>query len=171
MCVYTHRHTHTLCSKSPLSALDTKPRNVFLCVLHSPFLQSANFPMSLAHLRNACPGLPWWLSGKEATCQSRRHKFDHWWRKIPYTVEQLILRTTILSLSSRVQEPRHQAHQLQLLKTMPPEPMLRSRRSHCNEKHTYHNQRAALLAPTREKACAATKIEHGRVNKIILKLY
>ena len=25
----------------------------------------------------------WWLSGKESTCQSRRHRFDPWVRKIP----------------------------------------------------------------------------------------
>ena len=28
-------------------------------------------------------GLPWWLSGKEFTCQFRRHEFDPWSRKIP----------------------------------------------------------------------------------------
>ena len=31
-------------------------------------------------------GLPWWLSGKESTCQRRRHKrhgFDPWMGKIP----------------------------------------------------------------------------------------
>ena len=29
-------------------------------------------------------GLPWWLSGKESTCQCRRHGFDPWVRKIPW---------------------------------------------------------------------------------------
>ena len=32
-------------------------------------------------------GLPWWLSGKESTCQCRRcrrHKFNHWLRMIPW---------------------------------------------------------------------------------------
>ena len=31
-------------------------------------------------------GLPWWLSGQESTCQSRRcrkPRFDSWVRKIP----------------------------------------------------------------------------------------
>ena len=28
-------------------------------------------------------GLPWWLSGKESTCQCRRHRFDSWVRNIP----------------------------------------------------------------------------------------
>ena len=34
-------------------------------------------------------GLCWWLSGKESTCQWRRHGFDPWSRKIPHTMEQL----------------------------------------------------------------------------------
>ena len=29
-------------------------------------------------------GPPWWLSGKESTCQCRRHGFDLWVRKIPW---------------------------------------------------------------------------------------
>ena len=29
-------------------------------------------------------GLPWWLSGKEHTCQCRRFRFDPWVRKIPW---------------------------------------------------------------------------------------
>ena len=32
--------------------------------------------------------LPWWLSGKESTCQCRRHGFDPWSGKIPYAAEQ-----------------------------------------------------------------------------------
>ena len=30
-------------------------------------------------------GLPWWLSGKEPTCQCRRHGFNPWVRKIRWT--------------------------------------------------------------------------------------
>ena len=33
--------------------------------------------------------LPWWLSGKQSTCQYRRHRFDPWSMKIPHTAEQL----------------------------------------------------------------------------------
>ena len=29
-------------------------------------------------------GLPWWLSGKEHTCQCRRFRFDPWVKKIPW---------------------------------------------------------------------------------------
>ena len=34
-------------------------------------------------------GLPWWLSGKEAMCQSRRHVLNPWPGKNPHTTEQL----------------------------------------------------------------------------------
>ena len=30
------------------------------------------------------PGLPWWLSGKESTCQCRRRGFDPWSGEIPW---------------------------------------------------------------------------------------
>jgi len=30
------------------------------------------------------PILPWWLSGKEFTCQCRRRRFEPWVRKIPW---------------------------------------------------------------------------------------
>ena len=34
-------------------------------------------------------GLPWWLSGKESTCQCRRHRFDPGSEKIPHAMERL----------------------------------------------------------------------------------
>ena len=39
-------------------------------------------------------GLPWWLSGKESTCQSRRCRFDPWSEKIAHAAEQLSPSTT-----------------------------------------------------------------------------
>ena len=36
--------------------------------------------------------------GAKATCQSRSHRFDLWWRKLPYAVEQLLLGTTTTEL-------------------------------------------------------------------------
>ena len=32
-------------------------------------------------------GFPWWLSGKESSCQCRRHGFDSWVGKIPWRVK------------------------------------------------------------------------------------
>ena len=34
-------------------------------------------------------GVPWWLSGKESTCQCRRHGSDPWSGKITHATEQL----------------------------------------------------------------------------------
>ena len=39
-------------------------------------------------------GLAWWLSGKEPTCQHRRHGYDPWSGKIPQATQQLSPRTT-----------------------------------------------------------------------------
>ena len=33
---------------------------------------------------NLCVWLPWWLDGKESTCQCRRCGFDSWVRTIPW---------------------------------------------------------------------------------------
>ena len=41
-------------------------------------------------------GLPWWLSGKESSCQGRRHGFDPWSGEIPHALEQLSQRTTAI---------------------------------------------------------------------------
>ena len=30
-----------------------------------------------------------WLSGKESACQCKRHRFDHWWGKISYSMVQV----------------------------------------------------------------------------------
>ena len=41
--------------------------------------------------RDETLGLPWWLSGKESSCQRRRHGFDPWSGKIPHARGQLSL--------------------------------------------------------------------------------
>ena len=46
-------------------------------------------------LKNSKRELPWWLSGKESTCQCRRHRLDPRSRKIPHASEQLSPCTTI----------------------------------------------------------------------------
>ena len=60
--------------------------------------------------RGSVGGLLWWLSGKEPTCQCRRHGLNPWSEKIPYATEQLSLCTTAI-------EPvlSYWAHELQLL--------------------------------------------------------
>ena len=54
--------------------------------------------LALTHPIESCLGLPWWLSGKESTCQCRRHGFDPWSSKIPYTSEQLSPCATAIEL-------------------------------------------------------------------------
>ena len=52
------------------------------------FLIVLPFRLNLKRTHGA-GGLPWWLSGKESTCQCRRHWFDPWAGKIPHAAEQL----------------------------------------------------------------------------------
>ena len=59
-----------------------------------------------------CSGLPTWLSGKESTCQCRRHGFDPWSGKIPCTAKQLNLHTpttepVLSSPGAALTEPTH----------------------------------------------------------------
>ena len=61
----------------------------------------------------------------------------------------------LLSLHSR-------ACELQLLKPVRLEPMLRNKSSHCNEKPANHNQEKLPLAATRESPRAATKTQRSQ---------
>ena len=44
------------------------------------------------------PGLPWWRSGLESSCQCRTHGFEPWSGKIPHVAEQLSPCTTTTEL-------------------------------------------------------------------------
>ena len=57
-------------------------------------------------------GLPQWLSGKEPTCQCRRHRFELWSRRMPHPAEQPNLCTTTAEPGSH----SCWAHVLQILK-------------------------------------------------------
>ena len=48
----------------------------------------------LSHKKEWSNGLPWWLGGKESTCQCRRHWFHPWSKRIPHAMEQLRLCAT-----------------------------------------------------------------------------
>ena len=50
------------------------------CIQNNTLSRTCQDQISLQHQG----GLPWWLSGKESTCQCRRHEFDPWVRKIPW---------------------------------------------------------------------------------------
>ena len=64
---------------------------------------------------------PWWLSGKESSCQSRGQGFDPWSRKIPHAGGHL-------SPCTKTTEPMHL------------DPVLCNKRSHCSEKPKLHNK-------------------------------
>ena len=53
-----------------------------------PF-EKRNKPCCLLKIVSAIYGLPWWLSGKEPTCQCRRRRFHPWVRKIPWKSDWL----------------------------------------------------------------------------------
>ena len=55
-------------------------------------------------LKVTAMGFPWWLSGKESTCQCRKHGFEPRSRRIPHAAEQLSPCPTLLSLSARARE-------------------------------------------------------------------
>ena len=74
--------------------------------------------------------LPWWLSGKESTCQCRGHWFNPWSRKILRAVQQQHPCTP----AAEPAHCNHRAHVLQLPKPGCLEPALCKKRSHSNEK-------------------------------------
>ena len=82
------------------------------------------------------------------SCQCREHEFDPWSGEISHTVEQLSPCTTTTKLM------------LQLLKPASLKPVLRSKRSHCNEKPMHCNEEQPRLATMRESLHIATKTQH-----------
>lgn len=56
------------------------------------------------------PGLPWWRSGEESTCQLRRHSFHPWSWKIPHAAEHRApCIATTAPASCNYQSPRPQS--------------------------------------------------------------
>ena len=54
-----------------------------------PHLYCSSETLPCASVSDKLPGaLPWWLGGKEPTCQCRRHKFSPWVGKIPWRRKQ-----------------------------------------------------------------------------------
>ena len=47
------------------------------------------YPLSSHKGKSSPEGISRWPSGKESTCQRRRHRFDLWSGKIPYAMQQL----------------------------------------------------------------------------------
>ena len=79
-----------------------------LRVLLSIWMTDHTVLLSRRHLER----LPWWLSGKEPTCQHRRRGFNPWSGKVPHAAGQLSPAPQLLSLRSRAQEPQQKPLQL-----------------------------------------------------------
>ena len=103
-------------------------------------------------------GLPWWLSGKESTSQSRRHGFDPMGRKDP--------------TCRKATKPKHHnywpcaleltCHNCWSLSAL--ESVLRNKRTTAISPHIAIREQP-LLAATRESICTTTKIQYSQ-NKI-----
>ena len=78
----------TFCYRAGLQLQSPAPRHFLIywdiCQLNHyvPCIQI--LIMHLFITSDLSPGLPWWLSGKEPSCQCRRRGFDPWVGKIPW---------------------------------------------------------------------------------------
>ena len=63
------------------------------------FILGLDFCIYIYHCVQVCMyQFPWWLSGKEPTCQCRRCRFDPWIRKVPWRRKQ---QPTLVFLSGK----------------------------------------------------------------------
>ena len=85
------------------------------------------------------PGLPWWPSGWESSCQCRGHGFDPWSGRIPHATTKPVCHNYCACALELVSH-NYWALMPQLLKPACLEPMFRNRRSHRNEKPVHHGQ-------------------------------
>ena len=76
---------HTLTNFKMQSEEDRQ--NISQCIWWS--LQNTDIKIRQRHhkRRKLQTGLPWWLSCRESTCESRRHGFNPWPGKIPHATE------------------------------------------------------------------------------------
>ena len=88
-------------------------------------------------------GFPWWLSGKESACGCRRHRFDPWSGKIPHAEKQPSLCTNTESALKSPGATSTEPTSSNYWNRSALEPVLRTRRSHRNEKLTHSKQRVA----------------------------
>ena len=134
-------------SLSEISSLVLRPQ-----IYHNP---SNNCTISIVLLQNRETGLPRWLSGKEIACQSRRHRFDPWSRKIPCTTTMsLCLRAQELQLvSPRAATTEACAH---------PGVCALQREKPLQWEDEHRNQRAATTCCNYRKDHIATETQHSQ---------
>ena len=114
-------------------------------------------------------GLPWWLSGKEFTCQCRRHGFDPQSRKIPHATEQLS--PCAITTESMLQIPGATASETRAAWSLCwAIREAHAMRSPCNEKPMHHNHRVTPVHRNYRRTHEATKTQHGHKWKFNYKI-
>ena len=98
-------------------------------LVHGIFVMGDIISTSFLIVKPHSWGFPWWCSGWESACRCRGHGFYPWSRKIPHASEQL-------SPCATTTEPT--CHNYWSPRTL--EPVLCSKKRHCNEKPTHHNK-------------------------------
>ena len=104
-------------------------------------------------LRLCVGGPPWWLCGKESTCQCRRHGFNPLLEKAPHAADQLSL--CILTIEPVLQTLRTATSEPTTL-----EPMFCNKRTHHSEKPAHW--RVVLAHLNQGKIGAAVKTQHSQ---------
>ena len=114
-------------------------------------------------------GLPRWLSGKESSCQCRRHRVSLWVRQIPLEEEMGTQSNILASIISCPEEPCGLNSPWVCKEPDPAEharmPVIRTQRFHC--------QGLSLIPDRGTKSPLAAKLDHNNNNvetRIILTL-
>ena len=106
--------------------------------------------LNLIRLKVIGLGLPWWLAGKESSCQCRRHGFNSWSMKIPHATEPL-------SLCSSTIRPALETGSHNYRSPRTTEPVLCYKRSRHNEKPAHHNWTVSPCLSQLEKSLGSNK--------------
>ena len=127
---FTYSWLSLLCSRNEHSAVEQQ---------YSDNIFKKEFQLQPQLSKNKYIGLPWWLSGKESTCQGKGHGFAPWAGKIPRATEHLSPYATTMGACAL--EPGSHSYWTQvpqLLKPRTLEPWVH-KRNHCIEKLVDHS--------------------------------
>ena len=109
--------------------------------------------LGCVHL-NASWWSPWWLSGKEPTCQCRRQNVGSLIHEDPTC--RAITKPASPNSCACALEPGNYTHRAHVPYSLCP-----ATRSHCNERPPQHNQSIPCSLQL-EKGCAAMKSQHSQ---------
>ena len=109
-------------------------------------------------------GLPWWSSDEQSTCQRRGQGFNPLSEKILHASGQL-------SLSTRTAERSSRATNLSCWSPCTLEPLLCSKRNHCDEKLADHTRKEPSRSATGESPRAAARTQSRQKYVIFLNFH